>query len=211
MGNCARDAERLERVRLVDCLAQLDGVCWGAFERLILELDPFERRDIALQRDRDHGRTAMLHPGGASILGPDDVDGNRRRAVRPGRQVGEDPVEQAGNVRGHPARLRESKRIGSRQLVDHGQARGNRGAVGREHLAGNRGGKDESACLLEFSKGVLPGRIMGRAVRAGDGDKPPAGGKPRKRRAHVAQGCIADPALDVDRCRERRVHQHEAR
>ena len=72
-------------------------------------------------------------------------------------------------------------------LVDDGQAGVDRRAMLGIDRAVDRRGEDHAAALLQPDEGVAPGRRLGREVRAGDRDQPPAVGEPRQRGGDMAK------------------------
>jgi hypothetical protein len=75
----------------------------------------------------------------------------------------------------------------------------------------DRGREQDAAAFLQTDKALAPGGRVGAEVRAGDGDEASAVGEARQRRRDVPEGGVGDAALDMNRRRERRVHQHHRR
>ena len=78
-------------------------------------------------------------------------------------------------------------------------------------LAGDRGGEDDAAFLLQTYEAVAPRELIGTDIAAGDGDEPSAVGETGERRCDVAHRGFRKAAFDMRRGREGRVHQHHAR
>jgi hypothetical protein len=69
----------------------------------------------------------------------------------------------------------------------------------------------DAPAFLQSREGIGPSRIVRRATRPGNRDKTPALGKPRQRRADMAQGGVGHAAIDIGERGEWRIHQHDAR
>ena len=210
----ARNADRLQRVAFVERLADAGT--------------PTARRPVAgligeLRRRIRNERPATARPGAtggrgriaafAGIAATGAPRGSRRdRDRRPRRNVrgstqsssvaasGAMPSA-AGNAAGSSAGTRS---ITVRRVSVRGAVAGIDAAVdgGREHHA---------AAFLQPHEILAPGRIVGDEIGARDGDQAAAFGEARQRRADMAQRGVGDPALDMGRGREGRVHQHDAR
>ena len=98
-----------------------------------------------------------------------------------------------------------------RHSIDDGEAGVDRGAVLGIDGAVDRRREHDAALFLQPDEGLSPGGIVGRDVRACDGDEPSAFGKTRQGRSDVPQCCLSHLAIDMNRGRERWVHQHDAR
>ena len=61
----------------------------------------------------------------------------------------------------------------------------------------DRRGEDEAALLLQAHECACPGRIVRRKAGPGDGDKPPAGTKPRERGGDMAMRGVGHGAVDM--------------
>ena len=72
-----------------------------------------------------------------------------------------------------------------RHSIDHGQAGVDVGAVLGIDSAVNRRRENDAALFLQPHEGLSPGGIVGRDVRACDGDEPSALGKTGQSRSDV--------------------------
>ena len=211
-GDCARNADRLQRIALIQRLGDAAGLRGSPVDRLVGELDAAGRNRrggrkgavrTRLERAGDAGRVAF------GVRTTDPVDG----AATAGRG-GTNRVTQSSSVAesgAMPMRSRKQLWIIGRHAVDDGQAGVRGGAVAGIDPAVDAGGEHHAAALLQPDEPIPPGRIVGGQSFAGDGDQTAALGETRQRRADMAQRRIRHPALHMRRGRERRVHQHHAR
>ena len=210
----AWNAARLERIGLVDRIRQPAGLGRGPVDGLIGKLD-----GVGLDggdRGRNERSPAARRPGDQRLHrdggGRRQHLGRRRvRRGRTGRNQPRHPFEQRRGVGRDTGRLGKPRGIVGGQPVDHGQARVDGRAVLGVDPPVDRRGEDDAAALLQANEGVSPGRMVGRASRAGDRDEPAADGEAGQGRADMAQGRVLHRAVDVQGGRERRVHQHDGR
>ena len=97
---------------------------------------------------------------------------------------------------------------GPRSMI---QARVDSGAVLGIDTAVNRRREHDPALFLKPLEGISPHRIVGCDVRARDGDQASAFRKTGQHRADVSQCRIRHRAINMNRGREWRVHQDNAR
>ena len=134
---------------------------------------------------------------GADGLGPDG---------QPGRDTGDDGIEQCGGVGGTSLGVYRDAGVGA--AVEDGEARVEAGAAAGVGAPVDGHGEDDAGSAVEGREGVAPGGIAGNAVGRGDGGEPPARRQHGEGRAEMAQiGVVAD-AGNARRCGERRIHEH---
>ena len=98
-----------------------------------------------------------------------------------------------------------------RSLVDYREPRVDRGAMPREDLAVDRGGKHHIGALPNPLKRRLK-TLRGRAkTLAGNDDKTPTRREARQRRKHMLAGGLPEPAFDMVGRGEGRVHYDDRR
>ncbi len=156
MGPCARDADRLERIGLVDRVRQAATLGRRPVHGLIVERHAF-----------DFSRA----PGGRGGCGPGEIAANgARRGV--GRDLGQRDSHAQGQVPLDPGKQRrdvwrdaggygKARSILGGRLVDDGQARLDRRAVLGIDRARDRCGEHDAAALLQPGEAVPPGRQLG--------------------------------------------------
>ena len=96
-------------------------------------------------------------------------------------------------------------------LVDHREPRVNRGAMPREDLAVDGGGKHHIGALANPLKRRLEGFRRGAEAFASDDDKTSARREACEGGQDMSAGCLREPALDMVRCGEGRVHCDDRR
>lgn len=121
------------------------------------------------------------------------------------------PVEQRRRIACHPGRYRKHRRMVGRDAIDDVQAGLGGCAVAGIDAAVDRSREHDAASFLQTDEAIAPGWIVGREIRAGDGDEAAAIGETRQRRRHVAQRSVGDAPVDVGSGREGRIHQHDGR
>ena len=105
---------------------------------------------------------------------------------RPWRDQPGYPIEQRGSVARHSRRWRECSRIIGRDAIDDCEACVAIGAVAGVDTAVNRSGEDNATSFLQRGERIAPRRIVGRQIRAGDGDEPTTIGKTYQSRGDMA-------------------------
>jgi len=209
MRSRARDADRLQRVSLVERLGEATALGLSPIARLVGELDGFDRRGDGCRWAGRNGTRTRRHR--AHRRARQDRREARRRRFCSRRNLRDDPIQQGRGVGCYSWRCREHRRVGGRHAVDHRQAGRDRRAVAGIDGAVDRGREQDAAPLLQTDKAFAPCGGVRAEVRAGDGDEASAVGKARQRRRDVPERGVGDTALDVNRRRERRVHQHDGR
>ena len=211
-GYRAGNADRLQRVALIQRLGDAAGLRGSPVDRLVGEFDASGRNGAAAGRGA--ALTRLERAGGRRprrYRGSDHGSRGRRRNGGPRRNQPGHPVQQRCRVRRHADRSRKRLWIIGRHAVDDGQAGIRGGAVAGIDPAVNAGGEHHAAALLQPDEPIPPGRIVGGQSFARDGDQAAALGETRQRRADMAQRRIRHPAFHMGRRRERRVHQHHGR
>ena len=121
------------------------------------------------------------------------------------------PIEQGGDIAGHALRGGKSLRIGGGQPIDDEQPRVRLSAVLGVDGAVDRGRKHDPSALLEANKGIGPCRVIWCKACASDGDEASTVAKTRERRSDVPESGVRHSLIHIRHCRERRVHQNDAR
>jgi hypothetical protein len=166
----SRNADRLKHVRLIKRVGEAARLRGRPIGHFVTELD-------ACGLNRRDGKNRS--PDGAYRLYRLGAHGNRRKHA-PGRCHGRNggtrrdeprhPIEQSGGIARHARRRREDRGNIGRHAVDDGQACVGVSAVANVDAAVDGGGENDTAALLQRDEVIAPDRIVGRQVRAGDGD-----------------------------------------
>ncbi len=214
-----RNAYRLERVAFVEGIRELDTVkparalALDGLGELIGEIDAVQGAGGRQRRRQpDPGQEAAAMRGDIALRIRETCD-------RPGRG-GEAGCSrgQAGYVReefggdlDYPDRVGERARLFGRNAVDDGQPRLDRGAVAREHAAGDGNAQHDAVALLQTFEGRAPRRALGREACARDGDEAASRSEVRQRRGEMPGSRAPERAIDPCQGREGRVHENDAR
>lgn len=127
------------------------------------------------------------------------------------RHVLLDPAEQSRQIGRNAGRYWERGDVVSRDSIDNGQTGVDVGAVLGIDGAVNCRREYDTALFLQPLEGTGPCGIVGRDVCACDGNQPSAFGKSSQGGSDVTQCRLSHLSIDMDRSRERRVHQHDIR
>ena len=122
-----------------------------------------------------------------------------------------DPAEQSRQIGRNAGRYWERGDVVSRDSIDNGQTGVDVGAVLGIDGAVNCRREYDTALFLQPLEGTGPCGIVGRDVCACDGNQPSAFGKSSQGGSDVTQCRLSHLSIDMDRSRERRVHQHDIR
>ncbi len=164
------DADRLERVGLIERVGEFAVARRLPIDQLVLE------RHAGWLRYRSW-KQSRLRPCRCDGCGT--AGGAQRLACRcrdglTWREIVSQPAQQGRKIGGLTRRCRKLHRIVRRNLVDHRQPGLDRGAVRCEHAASDRCGEHHARSFLQPDEAIAPRLVIGRAVRPGDRNKPPA-------------------------------------